>query len=265
MDLFYAFLGLLQGVAEWLPISSKTVILLASVYLLGSSVATAYDIGLSLQAGTVAAAALYFRREIPRVFREKWLLKFLVVSTLATGLVGVPIYLLVRGALETTGGIGVPAIVIGLLLVAQAILYPRRAVYRGKIAREISFRDSFLFGIAQGLAAAPGISRSGITITVLLYLGYRLEDAMRLSFLASVIANTGALGVVYLFHREELGIVSRSDLLTAFIVSAVVGVLFIRLLLSLASRYREKLTLSIGLLAILIGSATLIHDFLAVT
>jgi undecaprenyl-diphosphatase len=258
MDLGGVFLGLLQGIAEWLPISSKTVVLLASAYIYGYTLATSYNLGLSLQGGTVVAAATYFWRDLMRVFRDMWILRFLVISTIFTGVVGVPIYILSRKLLEESLNPGLLMIIVGFLLILQ-VLISRRTKNRdyGKTMERIGLRDSIVFGCVQGLAAMPGISRSGVTIAALLYLGYRLESAMKLSFIASIPANLGATAVVYLLDREALYREPTQDIAVAFIVSATVGMATIGLLLRLAARYRVKLTAGMGILALIIGSISL--------
>ncbi len=250
------FLGLLQGITEWLPISSKTVVLLASAYIYGYTLATSYNLGLSLQGGTVAAAATYFWRDLARVFRDRWILWFLVISTIFTGVVGVPIYILSRKLLEEFLNPGLLMIIVGFLLILQVLISRRTRGY-GKTMERIGLRDSIVFGCVQGLAAMPGVSRSGVTIVALLYLGYRLESAMRLSFIASIPANLGATAVVYLLDREALYIAPTQDIAVAFIATATVGMATIGLLLRLAARYRVKLTAGMGILALIIGSIAL--------
>ncbi|AGJ62136.1 putative bacitracin resistance protein [Sulfolobus islandicus LAL14/1] len=98
-------LGIVQGISEWIPISSKTQVLIVSSSLLGLSFSVAYSFGLFMEIGTIAAAIIYFRREISGLLkalvrmssrREDYLLlKFLVIVTIITGLMGVPLYLFV--------------------------------------------------------------------------------------------------------------------------------------------------------------------------
>lgn len=261
MDLEGVVLGLLQGIAEWLPISSKTVVLLASAYIYGYTLATSYNLGLSLQGGTVVAAATYFWRDLVRVFRDRWILRFLVVSTIFTGVVGVPIYLISKKLLEEFLNPGLLMIIVGFLLILQ-VLISRRTKHRdySKTVERIGLRDSIVFGCVQGLAAMPGVSRSGVTMAALLYLGYSLESAMRLSFIASIPANLGATAAVYLLDREALYRAPTQDIAVAFIVSATVGMATIGLLLRLAARYRAKLTAGMGILALIIGSIALVTN-----
>ncbi len=261
MDLQYIILGIVQGVTEWLPISSKTVLLLLSAYVFGYSLAASYDIGLALQGGTVASSTMYFWRSLVRVFRDKWLLRFLLISTIVTGLVGVPLYLAARKLLEGSIDPGIPMLIIGLALIAQALLSrkPSKISNTSKRASEIGLRDSIIFGVFQGIASLPGISRSGITITALLYLGYRVDDALRLSFIASIPASLGALATVAVLDRETITIISPGGVIQALAISALVGYISIGILLKLASKYRSMFTLAMGIFTIIIGLAITIQ------
>ncbi|MEZ0289690.1 MAG: undecaprenyl-diphosphate phosphatase [Sulfolobales archaeon] len=255
MDLYYLFLGLIQGFVEWLPVSSKTVLLLFSAYVFGKSLSASYTISIALQGGTVASAAAYFRRDLLRILREIWLLRFLLIATITTGVVGVPLYLVSERILEKTSRVEIPTIVIGVILTVQAVIASRIKSSSVKSASSISLVESILFGIVQGVAALPGVSRSGATLALLLLLGYGLDDAMRLSFLASILANSGALATAYLFSRETLATATHdmTILIISFTISSVVGFLTIGSLISLASRYRYKMTLAMGLATIALG------------
>ncbi len=255
MDPWHILLGVVQGIVEWIPVSSKTVLMLISAYILGYSLSESYSIGLALQGGTIVSAALYFWRTLISALWNRRLLMFLIVSTLFTGLVGVPIYILSRKALEEFFNPGIPTIVIGLLLLIQAFLARRTQTKSLKDINSINLRDSILFGIVQGLAALPGVSRSGATVTTLLYLGYELSSALRLSFLASILANAGATFAVYLLDRRvftqtNLG----SDALLVFLASAITGFFAIGFLIDLARRYRIKMIYGMAIITLILGA-----------
>lgn len=228
-------LGLLQGICEWLPISSKTVLFLASSFLLGRDFAESYDLALALQAGTIASAVLYFRNNWMNMLRDKRILIFLALSTLLTGVIGVPLYLFAREALEGTIHQVFPTLFIAILLMAQSLI-SRLSKAGTRHVEDIKALDSILFGIIQGMASLPGISRSGSTVTLLLYLGFAPYDALSLSFAASIPASAGALITVLLFNRgiffEDL-----TKLLAAFAIAAVTGYFCIKGLIRIATRH----------------------------
>lgn len=86
-------IGIVQGISEWLPISSKTQVLLTSHFLLGLDVAIAYSFGLFMEMGSIGSAVIYFRKDIANVFKDRKLLFYLVIVTIITGIVGVPLYI----------------------------------------------------------------------------------------------------------------------------------------------------------------------------
>jgi undecaprenyl-diphosphatase len=274
-------LGVVQGVSEWLPVSSKTQIIIASTYLfpiLGIPALTfneAYAFGLFLEVGTFFAAATYFRKEVWRVLKAivgrgdeeaKLMLKFLVVATLITAMIGVVIYKTVSESV-TGPVLGVPMILLGCILVGDAILI---TLAKGRFTpkkglKDLSFRDLILVGIAQGIAALPGVSRSGATISAMLLLGIKPEESFRLSFLALIPASIGATGVTLLFSDVQISSVVNAVTLPviglAILITIFIGVVFIRILLrAAASNKIALLTLCLGLLAIFSGIASLLSQ-----
>ncbi len=266
-------LGLVQGVSEWLPISSKTQVILVSTYFFNLDFAEAYALGLFMEIGTFFAALWYFRVEAWRVLKalvgrgdeeSRLMLKFLVVVTLITAVLAVAIY---KAVSQTVTGpvLGVPMIALGCVLLADGALITiakgRRNPSKG--LKELSLRDMALVGLAQGVAAFPGVSRSGATVSALLLLGVKPDESFRLSFIALIPASIGATAAtVLLTHtqiRSALSTVTPEVVLFAILVTIVVGVSFIRVLLRVAdSRRIALLTFALGALAILGGAAALL-------
>jgi undecaprenyl-diphosphatase len=274
-------LGVVQGVSEWLPVSSKTQIIITSTYvfpLLGIpalSFSQAYAFGLFLEAGTFFAALTYFRREVWRILKvivgkgddeAKMMLKFLIVATLMTAVIGVVIYKTVSESV-TGPVLGVPMILLGCILVGDAILItlakgrfiPRKGL------RELGLRDMVIIGIAQGIAALPGVSRSGATVSAMLLLGLKPEESFRLSFLALIPASVGATGVTLLFSGVQInsviGAVTLPVIGLAILITIFIGVVFIRILLRAAASDKiALLTLCLGLLALFSGIASLVSQ-----
>ncbi len=247
---FYVVIGLLQGVFEWLPVSSKTVLMLFASLVGGVSVLESYLLALVLQGGTVVAAVVFFRGVLTRLFHQSSLFEFLVVSTAVTGVLGVPIYVIVRVLLSGLE-FSATTLLIGLLLLFQ--FFMRREDGGGvKSIENVNLVDSVLFGVAQSLSVLPGVSRSGTTITALVFMGYKLEDAMKLSFLASIPANLG--GALLGFYTSDVVVAEPlSGLMTAFLVSAIVGFLTIKYLISFSLKHSRKLILLMSLITIVIG------------
>jgi len=101
-ELYAILLGLVQGISEWLPISSKTQVLFASTILFSLPLGVAYAFGLFMEVGSIGSAVVYFRRDIRSVFKDRRLLVFLIVVTVFTGIVGAPLYYLTDKILSTT-------------------------------------------------------------------------------------------------------------------------------------------------------------------
>jgi undecaprenyl-diphosphatase len=206
VPIFHAIvLGLVQGLSEFLPISSSAHLILVP-WLFGwndfesESVEKAFDVALHL--GTLVAAVAYFRHDIVRYVRQglqliwrrerpvttdarvAWLL---VVSAFPAALVGAAFETWIDETLGTPTIIAISLIVFGLLL-AWA---DRQTGTRG--VDDFRTRDSLIVGVAQVLALNPGTSRSGITMTAARRTGFNRDGAARLSFLMSLPVIFGAV------------------------------------------------------------------------
>ncbi|MDQ3177440.1 MAG: undecaprenyl-diphosphate phosphatase [Actinomycetota bacterium] len=198
-------LGLVQGLSEFLPISSSGHLLLVP-WLFGwkdfesESVEKAFDVALHI--GTVFAAIAYFRHDLVRYVREglalvvrrerpatqdgklAWLL---VVSTIPAAAVGALFESQIDERLGTPTIIAVSLIVFGLVLaLADRVVGHRRV-------ESYTARDALLVGAAQAIALNPGTSRSGITMTAARLRGFDRQSAARLSFLMMIPVTTGAV------------------------------------------------------------------------
>lgn len=238
--------GVVQGVVEWLPVSSEGVVALVLTGLAFSPV-TAVRYALVLHAGTALAATAYYRREIraylaqlpswrpDRAFDAEFAsLSFLALATVVSAAVGFAGYrLLLASASELGGGLFI-ALIGGLLIVTGVV---QRAATGGVVAEATRPRgvDAVLVGVGQGLAVLPGISRSGTTVSVLLLRGYRAETAFELSFLLAIPASLGA-GTLSFTDAGGLSGVSTAALAVAFVASAAVGYLTIGALLGVVRR-----------------------------
>ncbi|MDG6994132.1 MAG: undecaprenyl-diphosphatase [Nitrososphaerota archaeon] len=267
-----SFLGIVQGVSEWLPVSSKTQVIIASTYLFGLNFNEAYALGLFLEAGTFIAAAYYFRHEVWKVLlalvgkgdeEGRMLLKFLLVVTVFTGLVGVALYATVQSV--SGPALGLPMIILGCILIGDGLLitYAKGRYVPTKGLRDLSLKELVLLGVVQGVSALPGVSRSGITVSAMLLLGINPKDAFKLSFLALIPASIGAAGVTVLFSGVSVtgAIVSITPqvIVLAVLVSVVIGVAFIGLLLRVAgSRRIALLTFALGALALASGIVSIL-------
>lgn len=264
--------GVVQGVVEWLPVSSKTMITL--VFAAGGfSFGTGYVLGLLANFGSFFAALWYFRRDILGALSalphplgpspEARTLRYLFLGTLATGIVGLPIYAGVTTAFSLTSGAYAMVGIGILLLLTTAISLQRERLAAASAAAAPADAApgpapgplaSIVVGLCQGLAALPGISRSAVTVTPLLWMGRPAKEALRLSFLLDVIALLAAGTVPLVVGHHGLAAVGKVGIGPAVLmvaVSAVVSFFMIDAILKLASRLRSSvITAVIGVLMI---------------
>ncbi|MFB6191977.1 MAG: undecaprenyl-diphosphate phosphatase [Haloarculaceae archaeon] len=239
-------LGVVQGVLEWLPVSSEGSVALVVTVVQGGSPDTATRFALFLHSGTAVAAFVYYRQEVRALLEDlpAWRpatafdsetadLSFFAIATLVSGVVGLSVYAaLSELASKLTGGAFVA--LIGVLLVLTGVVQ-RVSEDHGLSNRETPDAfDAALVGVMQGLALLPGVSRSGTTVSALLLRGHEGEESLRLSFLLSIPASLGA-GVLVL---ADVGLpaVSPAAAVLAVAVSAVVGFLTVSALVRLVRR-----------------------------
>jgi undecaprenyl-diphosphatase len=260
-ELYSVILGLVQGISEWLPISSKTQILFASTLLFSLPLAVAYAFGLFMEIGSVGSALVYFRRDIRSLFNDRGLVKYLLVVTIVTGLVGAPLYYLTDKVLSTSPyNIGIPMILLGLVLIGIGF-YIRYSRTKPRLViglEEMKLKNYILVGIAQGIAALPGVSRSGMTVSTMLLMGVKPEQAFRLSYLAYIPASIGAFFVTLLLSRSQVNtaiqVVEPAGILIAIATSALVGIVVISYLLKFAKKSRIYVVdFVLGAIALVLG------------
>jgi len=230
MDLFQAIvLGVLQGVFEWLPVSSQGQVMGVGIAFLGMSAEAAKDYSLFLHTGTLLSAIVFFRKELAKMLKleNKALSKFIAIAVFATAITAIPSYL----ALNTIVSLSVPVIllIIALFLFITGFLQSRK---KSLGTPGLSNKNALFLGLGQGFAVLPGISRSGTTVSVLLLEGFSPNEAFRLSFLLSIPSVLIGELVLGLGAPVAVGLNEVIALLVAF----AVGLASISLLLKLAQK-----------------------------
>lgn len=235
-------LGILQGLTEFLPISSSGHLVLGQ-HFLNVLDPNRHDVAFEvvLHLGTLLAVFAAYRRDIARLFLA--LLpgrpadgrtagdRRLVVSILVASLPAAFVGLLFKDQLQEA--FGRPHLVAMLLLVTGAVLLVGDRLARGaRSAEDAGWGRAFLVGCAQAVAILPGISRSGSTIVAGIAAGIKPVEAARLSFLISIPAVSGA-ALLELRHFDSLGgaLYGPAALAAGFVSSAVVGYLALQWLL----------------------------------
>jgi len=259
--------GILQGVFEWLPISSEGNVTLYLVVVEGVDPTAAVQLSLFLHAGTALAASLYYREELRElaavlvrvrssgVDPDARTLSFLAVATAASVVVGLVVYRALTSLVTELAG-GAFVALVGVLLVGTGVV--QRVADAGGVRRsDPTVGDALLVGALQGLAVLPGVSRSGVTVGALLLRGHEGTASFRLSFLLSIPAAFGA-GVLVLLD-VGLPSVSVAAAGVALLGSAVTGYVTIGALLAVVRRVAFwGVAVGLGVLSILGGAVTLV-------
>jgi undecaprenyl-diphosphatase len=217
-------LGLVQGLTEFLPVSSTAHLILVSgaLGLDPAKFGLAFDVALHL--GTALAVLLYFARTwiglLMDLLARRWRMPLLViVGTLPAALAGV----LFEHTVSTT--LRSPLwIVLGLVVGSVVFVFAERAAAQRRQMGDLTWTDAAFMGAAQAVALLPGISRSGITISAGLFRDLTREEATRFSFLLATPVILGAGLKTLLDARKAEALFAQPDVVIAgFVVSFLSG------------------------------------------
>lgn len=228
MDLIeIVVLAVLQGLTEFLPISSSAHLILPSRLFGWEDQGLAFDV--AVHVGTLAAVIVYFRKDILQILRG-WLTTgftrhpdehgrlawYVALATIPAGLAGLLFNDLIEEHLRSTAVIAATTIGFGILLGISD------RVRHGQVSLAgITLTMALVIGVAQMFALVPGTSRSGITITAALFLGLQRVDAARFSFLLSIPLILAAGGLKSLELAQAVGPVDWQALILGVVISAV--------------------------------------------
>lgn len=189
----WVILGIMQGFLEWLPVSSSGQISIYLANIAGVDAVEAVEAAFFLHLGTAVAGTLivrdYLFSAIKSFFKGDSPGIELTIATVVSAPLGFAIMRFVVPAVTASPYFSA-VVGLGLLVTATAVILPKEGWGR------IGLREAIIAGLAQGVAALPGISRSGLTIAAQLWAGVRSDEAVRFSILMGVIA-TGAAGIYY--------------------------------------------------------------------
>ena len=239
MDTIHAIvLGLVQGLTEFLPVSSSGHLQLAGS-LLGTNLEQSSNLtfSLTLHAATVLSTIVVLWREVWRLMRglfsssynaeQAYILK-IIISMIPVGLVGFLLMDHIEAAFSSTLVVGIMLLVTAALLTCAYKAKPRQRA-------DISYRDAFIIGLAQAAATMPGLSRSGTTIATGLLLGNRKESVAQFSFLMvlpPIIGNS----LLDLLKGNFGGGVELVPLLAGFVTAFVTGCLACKFMIEIVKR-----------------------------
>jgi len=232
MDLLQSLtLGFIQGTTEWLPISS-TGHLRITEHFFGLSVPLLFDV--LLHFGTLLVTLVFFRREVVNLLRALWHRDFgspegrlilpIIAGSIPTALIAFLAGHRLDAYFNTLASLAAGFIASGVLLVASK---------GSKDAKDhISLSVALVIGVMQGLSIIPSISRSGITIAVMLILGIKRELAFTYSFLLSIPAIIGALGLQLYEEYGALAVagIGYVEIAAAMVVTVAVSFFALKIL-----------------------------------
>lgn len=270
-----AFLGLVQGLTEFLPISSS-----AHLFVVGKFLPSGADPGAAFtavsQLGTETAVLVFFWRDIVRIISAWWgslrgrvarndpdarMGWLVILGSIPIALLGVVFQSHIESTLRNLWIVATTLIVFGLILaVADTVATQKRDI------KKLTLKHGIIFGFAQALALIPGVSRSGGTITAGLLMGYTREAAARYSFLLAIPAVFGSgfyeLYKIFAEHEGAQGPFGIGETAVATVVAFVVGYLIIGWFLKFISTksFRPFVWYRIGLgllLFILLGTGAI--------
>jgi len=258
-------LGIIQGVFEWLPVSSEGLIVLAKTHLFHSHMRfeSMIKLALFLHLGTFLAALIYFHKDVIEMFtgmlkfqsqskETQNLISFLALSTVISCGLGIVLIKTVdyfAASAESSGRL--ITFLVGLLLLGTAYLELKADKSGRRNLRDITISDGIILGVVQGFAVLPGFSRSGLTISTLLLRKFDKTHSLKLSFLMSLPVVLAG-NIVLNWQMFPWSASASAGLACSF----VFGLLTIHGLLKLAQK------INFGLFVLAFGLLTILASFL---
>jgi undecaprenyl-diphosphatase len=236
-------IALVQGITEFLPISSSGHLILLPKIM--DWVDQGLEIDIAVHVGTLLAVMLYFHKDVLVIIKGFFdlclrkksdgrnLFINLVVGTIPVVIVGVLIKALIENEFRNATLIGVTSIIFGVLL----YIADRKPDESSKDVVKMPLKDAFLIGLSQTIALIPGVSRSGITMTFARFLGYSRTHSAKFSLLLSM-PTTFAASVLILYEMSETASDARiQDALLSGITAFVIGFLAISIMMKWLKKF----------------------------
>ena len=261
-------IGLVQGVLEWLPVSSEGAVWLTINQLQDISFETGVKYALFVHLATAPSAILVFRKQIFDMIRNlifkpsrpDSVTVFFAISFVVSGLFGLAIIKTVEIASPLIGSLGMLVIGVFLIITGFMSLFKSRyfqhmflesgQIYDLSFSEKVTHNpdeikerpsipkkvlvDSLIIGLAQGLAVLPGLSRSGVTISLLLYRGVEKNKAVAMSFLMSIPASIAA-ALYSIFTNSDVSF--STSILVSCLTAFIVGLVSIKIVLKFVSKF----------------------------
>ena len=225
-------LGIVQGLTEFLPVSSTAHLILFPWFLNWSGEVDTLTFDVALHGGTLLALLLCFRKDWTDLFfRNHRLLGLIIAASIPAGLAGFFLNGFVEHSLRS------PLLISITLIVGGVIMLAAEKIYKYRDMDQLAMKDVIFIGVAQAIAIIPGVSRSGLTISAGLFRGLERETAARFSFLLSTPIIAGA----FMLHFKDAFINNGGHNLQIFaaglISSFITGFFAIKFMMKFLKRY----------------------------
>ena len=228
-------LSLIQGITEFLPISSSSHLIIISEYLDFTKKNLLIDV--SLHIGSFLAVITYFYKDISEFVKNKFLFLKIVIASIPIMITG---FILVETKiiydLRSIEIIGWTTIFFGILL-----YFGDRCKIKRSMDKNLSYKNIIYIGLVQVLSLIPGVSRSGITITAARYLKFSREDSLKISFLLSI----PILGAISIFGLSNVVAENELELSKLTLISVLLSFIISFITIKLFFYYIQKFNLTI--------------------
>ena len=246
-------LSLIQGITEFLPISSSSHLIIFSNYTKFENQSLGIDI--SLHIGSFLAVVTYFHKDLIDFFRKKDLFFKIFIASLPIMFFG--FFLVQTNFIEKLRNIeviGWATLIFGILLYVSD-----RYKLEKTISNNFNYKSSIIIGIFQLLSLVPGVSRSGISITAARFLNFKRFDAAKISFLLSI----PTLGAVSLFGLKDLLSTESTTITLLNLISIFLSYIFSLITINYFLKYIKKFSLNIFIIyRVLLGLILLLITYL---
>ncbi len=225
-------LGIVEGVTEFLPVSSTGHLILASKLLGLPQTDMQKTFEVVIQLGSILAVIFAFKEKI---FHSFTLWKKLIVGFIPTGILGLTLYKIVK-SLFAPSTVAYMLIIGGVIFIVVEYFYKEKEHHVGHV-EDVSYKQAFLIGLFQSLAMVPGTSRSGATIIGGLLIGLKRKTATEFSFLLAVPTMLAATAYDILKHRNEFSFDDAQALGIGFVTAFIVALLIIKWFLNFIKKH----------------------------
>jgi undecaprenyl-diphosphatase len=256
--MYFIFLGLLQGIFEWLPMSSGGIVSTVHGILSDVTLEQSVAFAIWLHIGTSFSILIVFRQRFFLMVKEilsnplqpSPTLSFLLIATVVGSIVGISL-ITTLGRLSSMPGSSVMGVT-GILMLISGLSQTKRPLQGFRSKEDLKLKDSVITGIIQGISVLPGISRSGMTMSLLLHRQFDKHEALLLNFLLTI--PLSLIGALYVGITQEF--LWSTEALLAAVSSCLVGIISIHALIELANKLNFAL-ITISLASLMISGAIL--------